>query len=127
MMLPAIEAALDVERAKRTLEDRRERIEYVKDGWRVCWPEWEGPRVGGWCEVSSCCAFSITRGKECYHYGAPCEILEISPDGETLIVEVQFPPEVVHCSHYNGERLRLDITQVWAPTQLLIGHGPKTA
>jgi hypothetical protein len=103
---------------------RKDRVRSHIQSMRCCWPEWEGPRVEdsvhGLCSVHSCCVHSITHGETRYHYMAPCVIESISEDGETIIAVIQYDesaPE--HCRDDNGEKLRLDITEVWAPTATL--------
>ncbi len=94
-------------------------IQNQRDNLRCCWPEW-APEVGGRCEVGGVICFSITHNDQRYHYGAPCRIIEISPDCETFVVEVDYPEGAgAWCFGMNGERLRLDITEIWAPTVLL--------
>ncbi len=98
-----------------------------------CWSEWHGPRVEesvhGRCSVHTCIAYNLTHGENRYHYMAPCRIESISEDGNTIIAVVDYPTEgvthagIIACArNYNGERLRLDITEVWAPVADLIDH-----
>jgi hypothetical protein len=100
----------------------RLRIKQHLDSMRCCWPDWEGPRVEdsvhGRCSVHTCICHSITHNDTRYHYMAPCIIESISEDGNTIIAVVNYEPDS-HCADMNGERLRLDITEVWPPTDEL--------
>ena len=104
------------------------------DHWRsvrTCWPDWEGPIItaddtdpAGWCSVGQCVVHSITHCENRYHYCAPCRILEILEDGNTLIVEVRYPTgpdaRVSWCAEaYNGERLRLTGSEIWVPVDMM--------
>ena len=93
---------------------RRRQVEQQREHWRICWPEWDGPKVGGTCEVGQCIVHNLTHGGLRYHFCAPCKILTISEDGETFTVEIGYHADSP-CARYNGEHLRLDITEVWAP------------
>lgn len=103
-------------RAHRDAENRREQH---RQSMRNCWPDWEGPRVEdsvhGRCQVGECCVHSLTHGQTLYHYMAPCIIESISDDGNTIIAVIDYPADS-HCAADNGQRLRLDITEVWPPT-----------
>ena len=90
---------------------------------RCFWPDWQGPRVEdsvhGLCSVHNCIVFNLTHNENRYHYMAPCRIESVSEDGLTVTAVIDYGPDSV-CSHYNGERLRLDITEVWPPVARLI-------
>lgn len=116
--------ALFDSRSQARVEERAARraaqVEEQKRLWAACWPEWEGPVVGGRCEVDAVCAYNLTHGEIRYHYMAPCRIEEMV-DAETFTVVVDYADDAPeHVKHHNGERLRLDITEVWAPVRLLI-------
>ena len=85
-----------------------------------CWPEWTAV-LGGRCQVGYTIVHSITHNERRYHYMALCIIREIRDGGETFIVEVDYPPGAgCDCDkRYNGEMLRLDITEIWAPVREL--------
>jgi len=100
---------------------RKKAVAEHRGSWVTCWPQWQGPEVGGLIEVGRCCVFSITHNDTRYHYCAPCRIREISEDGETFIVEVQYRPDST-CADRNGEMLRLDVLEVWAPVAQLIAE-----
>ncbi len=106
--------------AKGKLEDRKTAIAYHRRILACCWPEWT-PAVGGRCGVGLPLVHSLTHNQRRYHYMAPCLIREIRDDGETFIVEVAYPPGTANdCDkRYNGEMLRLDITEIWAPVSEL--------
>ena len=89
---------------------------------KMCWPEWDGPAANGsgtsrFCEVHACCVHSLTHGDTRYHYMAPCRIESVSPDGLTVIAVVEYDRPGWTQDRYNGERLRLDITEVWPPVR----------
>lgn len=93
-----------------------ERIEYHLQSMRVCWPEWDGPKVGGRCEVHSGVVHSLTHNETRYHYMAPCVLL--ANDGEYWTARVDY--DHGWCKEaYNGELLRLHITDIWAPVGVL--------
>lgn len=97
---------------------------------RLCWSEWEGPvvdpnSINGYCQVHHITVYSITHKENRYHYMAPCRILSISKDLIWLEVEVEYE-ENSHCAHYNGERLKLHITDVWAPVYMINRRHPFT-
>ena len=50
---------------------------------------------------------------------APCRIESVSPDRLTVIAVVDYDRPGWCCDRYNGERLRLDITEVWPPVRML--------
>ena len=50
---------------------------------------------------------------------APCRIESVSPDGLTIIASVEYDRPCSCADLYNGERLRLDLTEVWPPVWLL--------
>jgi len=98
-------------------QSRQKWIDQHLQSLRTCWPEWEGPRVGGWCSVNSTCAFSVTHGELRYHYCAPCRLL-FQIDQWTWLAVIVYTGDT-HCRCYTGELLRLDITDIWAPTDKL--------
>jgi len=110
-----------VDEAAQTRErERLQRVSAHCESWACCWPEWEGPQVGGFCDVGGVIVHNLTHGGPRYHYCAPCRIVEIRDDRMTYIVEIAYPPgTVAHCFAQNGERLRLDILEVWAPVNRL--------
>lgn len=94
----------------------------IKKHWeimRLCWDEWNGPKVDpdsidGYCQVHHITAYSITHGENRYHYMAPCRIDSVSEDMMELEVTVDYE-EGSTCEHCNGERLKLHILEVWPP------------
>ena len=78
-----------------------------------------GPGTSGFCEVNTPDAFSLTHGERRYQYMAPCRIESVSPDGLTIIALVEYDRPCSCADLYNGERLRLDLTEVWPPVWLL--------
>lgn len=99
------------------------RVHHLKS-MRVCWPEWEGPKVEdsihGRCSVGECIVFSETDGENRYLYTAPCRILEIGPGMEWVRAVVDYPPDAAPwVLHHNGIVVKMDITEVWPPTEEL--------
>lgn len=92
---------------------------------RSCWPEWDGPKVGGRCEVHDVLAWSVTHGRNLYHYMAPCELMA-EKAGE-WIARIDYPETSWCAKKYNGEILRLPITNIWPPVQLLISARKEAA
>lgn len=86
-----------------------------------CWPDWDGPKAGGRCEVHKTMARNITQGASRYHYMAPCEIL-MEVDDE-WICRIDYPPNTPCADLYNGQLLRLPITNIWPPVHILSGRG----
>lgn len=84
---------------------------------RICWPEWDGPNVGDRCEVHDCMALSVTHGAIRYHYMAPCEI--IGEEAGEWLARIEYPPGTPCAALYNGEILRLPITNIWPPVRWL--------
>lgn len=104
-------------------KDRIERVASHRKSMKLCWPQWNGPKVDsesvdGYCSVNCAIVHSITHGENRYHYMAPCRIIGIEDNRKTIIAEIQYEQGST-CEHYNGELLRLDITEVWAPVYLM--------
>lgn len=102
----------------------RERIEYHQRMRLVCWPEWSGPAVGGFCEVGTCIA-KKAEGGMIYAYTELCRLLDHRDDGTWLAViemgEVHGKPW-----HKDGTRLILEETDIWPPVRLL-SEAPRAA
>jgi len=82
--------------------------------WKLCW-DWEGPQVGGRCQVDSVTARNETHGGIRFHYMAPCEI--IAQDGDEYLCRIDYAPDC-HCADiYNGQILRLGILEIWPPVR----------
>ena len=119
-MLPLFDVLDAAEKARRY----QERVEAHRRSMRACWPEWEGPRVEesvhGRCSVGQCIVFSETHGENLYLYTAPCRILEVGPGMEWVRAVVDYPPDAASwVLHHNGTVVRMDITEVWPPTDEL--------
>jgi hypothetical protein len=130
---PMFDCFVEMEKTNEEKAARLARLKTIEDHYnslKLCWKEWNGPKVSdtidGYCSVNTPIVYSITDKCNRYHYMAPCKILTISPDGETLEVEIKYCPSST-CAHYNGTILRLDITDVWAPTSMInkkyVKHG----
>ena len=107
------------------VSERTRRITGHRETMKMCWPEWDGPAANGsgtsrFCEVHACCVHSLTHNDTRYHYTAPCRIESVSPDGLTVVAVVEYDRTGWTQDRYNGERLRLDITEVWPPVRLLL-------
>ena len=123
-LFPAFAQAEAEEDQQRQVAIRQQRIEEHRSSMKFCWPEWtgplaNGPGTSGFCEVHSLTVHSLTHGEHRYHYMAACRIESISLDGLTLIVVVEYDESVWCRDLYNGEKLRLDITDVWPPCRML--------
>ena len=92
--------------------------------WKLCW-DWEGPEIGGRCQVSGCMAFNVTHGRTSYHASAPCEI--IAQDGEDWLCRIDYWPESWCAAVYNGQILRLGVMDIWPPVRDLILHRKEAA
>lgn len=122
-LFPAFARAEAQEGERRRAVERERRLREHRESMKCCWPEWDGPVANGhgtsaFCEVGDLLAYSLTHGQRRYHYTAPCRIESVSADGLTIIGVVEYSASSP-CSHHNGERLRLDITEVWPPVFLL--------
>jgi len=99
---------------------RREQVEGQRRSWKMCW-DWE-PTVGGRAEVSTW-AEVVGGGKadgQSGWTGAEVVVEEVSDEGETFIVRVDYLPGTVGwCRRQNGTRLKVDITALWAPVHVL--------
>jgi hypothetical protein len=119
---PVFEFFAQEELARQKVEKENDLADEIKRHWeslRLCWSEWNGPKVDptsidGYCSVDTTVVYSITHGENRYHYMAPCRIISASEDLLWFEVEVEYKKDC-HCAHYNGERLKLHITDVWAP------------
>lgn len=123
-LFPAFARAEAKEDQQRQIAVRQRQIEEHCNSMKFCWPEWtgpvaNGPGASGFCEVHSLTAYSLTHGEGRYHYMAACRIESVSTDGLTVVVVVEYDESVWCRDRYNGERLRLDITDVWPPCRLL--------
>ena len=123
-LFPAFAQAEADHTRQRQADERARRVSEHRVSMKVCWPEWPGPVAGGtgtsgFCEVHTCGVHSLTHGGSRYHYMAPCRIENVSPDGLTIIAVVDYDRPGWCRDRYNGERLRLDITEVWPPVWLL--------
>jgi len=81
----------------------RHPIEYW---WKVCW-NWDGPEVGGYCQVNRITAERADGAGDIYAYMLRCRILEQLPDGRYL-VEVDTPRIT-----WMAGRLILDRDNIW--------------
>ena len=123
-LFPAFAQAEAQQSEWRYADERVRQIADHRASMKVCWPEWRGPAAGGggtsgFCEVNSCVVHNLTYGDTRYHYMAPCRIESVSTDGLTVIAVVEYDRPSWCRERYNGERLRLDITEVWPPVWLL--------
>ena len=128
-LFPAFAQAEAEENQRRRAFEREHRLAEHREHLALCWSEWRGPvangpdtsgpDTSGFCEVNTLDAFSLTHGERRYHYMAPCRIESVSPDGLTIIAVVEYPRPCPCADLYNGERLRLDLTEVWSPVSLL--------
>lgn len=123
-LFPAF-AQAEVEAGQRRCAAARERhLAEHREHLASCWPEWRGPvangsDTSGFCEVNTLDAFSLTHGERRYHYMAPCRIESVSTDGLTILAVIEYQRPCPCADLYNGERLRLDLTEVWPPVWLL--------
>lgn len=92
---------------------------------RSCWPEWDGPKVGCRCQVAGCFAWSITHNSLQYRSAAPCKL--IAEESGEWIACIDYPETSWCAKKYNGEILRLPITNIWPPVQQLIATRKEAA
>ncbi len=123
-LFPAFVQAEAEESQRRRAVERERRLAEHREHLALCWSDWRGPvangpGTSGFCEVNTPDAFSLTHGERRYHYMAPCRIESVSPDGLTIIAVVEYHRPCPCADLYNGERLRLDLTEVWPPVWLL--------
>lgn len=96
-------------------ERRAQRIAGHHRAWTACWPEWDGPEVGGLCEVSQCVA-TKEDGAMTYAYMQQCRLLNLREDGTWLAVIEMDDIDGKPWSK-NGVRLILEDTDIWPPTR----------
>lgn len=123
-LFPAFAQAEVDEGQHRRAAERERRIRAHRDQLATVWPEWVGPVAGGFgpsgfCEVDTLDAFSLTHRERRYHYMAPCRVESVSADGLTIIAVVEYTNPGWCRDRYNGERLRLDFTEVGPPRAML--------
>jgi hypothetical protein len=123
-LFPAFAQAEAEEGERRRAAERERHLAEHRERLALCWSEWRGPvangpGTNGFCEVNTLDAFSLTHGERRYHYMAPCRIENVSADGLTIIAVVEYDRPCPCADLYNGERLRLDFTEVWPPVWLL--------
>ena len=123
-LFPAFAQAEVEEGQRQRVTARASHLAGHREHLAVCWPEWRGPvangpGTSGFCEVNTLDAFSLTHGERRYHYMAPCRIESVSPDGLTIMAIIEYQRPCPCADLYNGERLRLDLTEVWPPVWLL--------
>ena len=99
-------------------EMRQKSIAAQRCRWAHCWPEWEGPILNGDCQVEAFAVWSVTHRRNAVYYCALVRILEISNDGLLFDVEINYAEDSI-CRWMNGERLRLDLTDIWPPVDRL--------
>jgi hypothetical protein len=90
----------------------------MRDRWRYCW-NWDGPEVGGYCEVGQICAeLESSPGQTVYCYMEQCKIIGLRNDGRWL---VEIDMGLVHGNPWpkDGTRLVLSEDEIWAPTRKL--------
>lgn len=88
-----------------------------RDFWRICW-DWDGPEVGGFCEVGSICGELADGSGTLYCYMEQCRVLEALPDGRWL-VEIAMGEVWGKPWSKDGTRLVLAEDEIWAPTRML--------
>lgn len=102
---------------------KREAIEQHKHLWRICW-DWDGPEVGGYCEVHNITAQLETPAEDgrtsIYAYMERCRILEQLDDDHWLCV---IDMGIVHGKPWpdDGTRVILDTLNIWPSTRDLRG------
>jgi hypothetical protein len=112
--------------------DIDEQLAEHRASWRYCW-DWDGPTVGGFCQVNQCIAklyepihdpkhrdvqFTI------YAYMERCRLLKQLESGEWLAV---IEMGIVHGKpwHKDGTLVVLDDLNIWPPVQDLIKEQEK--
>lgn len=85
--------------------------------WRICWG-WDGPEVGGYCEVNEITAERADGSGDVYCYGELCRILEALPGGRWL---VEIAMGEFHGKPWakDGMRLILPKSNIWPPVRML--------
>jgi hypothetical protein len=116
--LPGIAEHVAAERAQERKRQWAEIERRHMESMRLCWPEWDGPKVGARCQVHQPVVFNITHGQKMYHAGASC-VLE-AQDGDYWIARVEYLEGSRCAKLYNGQRLRLGIYDIWPPVYELI-------
>jgi hypothetical protein len=84
--------------------------------WEICWG-WEGPEIGGYCEVNNLLAKEES-GNVAYHYCETCKILDRLSDGNYLVIIAE---EAVTGRPFinDGTKLILPKENIWPPVKVL--------
>jgi hypothetical protein len=85
--------------------------------WRICW-DWDGPEIGGFCDVNPIIARRADGSGSIYCYGEQCRILEALPSDEWL-VEIAMGEVWGKPWYKDGTRLILAKNDIWPPTRQL--------
>lgn len=108
-----IEEAEERERDAHRLKVEADQIK----AWKDCW-NWDGPKVGGSCEINSCGGTELEGGGTTYAYMENCTILEELPDNRWLCCIAM---GLVDGKPWrkNGTRVILGIRDIWPPTRII--------
>lgn len=86
--------------------------------WHFAW-DWDGPEVGGFCEVADCGSrLADGSGRHYYAYMEQCRVLEQLPGGEWL-VEIAMGEVHGHPWSKDGTKLILGEDEINPPTRML--------
>lgn len=89
----------------------------IEEQWRACWG-WDGPEVGGFCEVDAIAPQRADGAGSLYCYMEQCRVLEVLPGGR-YIVEIAMGEVWGKPWPKDGTRLILEKNEVWAPTRAI--------
>ena len=91
-----------------------------EESWKNCW-DWDGPVVGGYCDVGELCARQADGGNSIFCYMEQCRVLEALPNDEWL-VEIAMGEVDGKPWPKDGARLILSKDDIWPPTRILRGQ-----
>lgn len=86
---------------------------------RLCWPEWQGPRISddihGYISVGGCIVYNESHQRHSFHYTEICKVIEITPDHIRAVIAMG---ENSVIANKNGQVLCLKHHEIWPPVGL---------
>lgn len=90
---------------------------------RLCWPQWEGPRISddvhGYISVGGCIVYNESHQRHSFHYTEICKVIEITSQHIRAVIAMG---EHSVIANKNGQVLCLKHHEIWAPVQLFNTH-----
>lgn len=104
------------EKARKAIEAQERQEQFQRDCWRGFWG-WDGPTVGGLCDVNTPIV-ETAEGDRLYCYMEQCRLIEQRADGRWL-AEIEMGE--VHGKPWwkDGRRVLLGVCDIWPPVRVL--------